>query len=107
MRGELTDNPLSLSNSEGQKRKLERGGKGLDFERRGRRRMEREEARDVTAPSPAKRGTAEMFHEVKHLNSRTICGICDKNRSLKKVSKDFSCVCQIGFVWSRLQIGAC
>ena len=26
--------------------------------------MEREEARDVTAPSPAKRGTADMFHEV-------------------------------------------
>ena len=26
--------------------------------------MEREEARDVTAASPAKRGTADMFHEV-------------------------------------------
>ena len=33
--------------------------------RRGKNRMEREEARDVTAPSPAKRGTADMFHEVK------------------------------------------
>ena len=33
--------------------------------RRAKNRMEREEARDVTAPSPAKRGTADMFHEVK------------------------------------------
>ena len=31
---------------------------------RARAKMEREEARDVTAPSPAKRGTADMFHEV-------------------------------------------
>ena len=38
--------------------------------------MEREEARDVTAPSPAKRGTADMFHEVnkKYLRCRTKIG---------------------------------
>ena len=29
--------------------------------------MEREEARDVTAPSPAKRGNADMFHEVREV----------------------------------------
>ena len=31
--------------------------------------MEREEARDVTAPSPAKRGNADMFHEVRERSS--------------------------------------
>ena len=38
--------------------------------------MEREEARDVTAASPAKRGTADMFHEVnkKYLRCRTKIG---------------------------------
>jgi len=36
--------------------------------------MEREEARDVTAPSPARRGTADMFHEGARLEAKDHMG---------------------------------
>ena len=51
--------------------------------------MEREEARDVTAPSPARRGTADMFHEVKSQFLDNLCGICDLMCSLIKRLKYF------------------
>ena len=35
--------------------------------------METEEGRDVTAPSPAKRETADMFHEVKSQTQYILC----------------------------------
>lgn len=74
--------------------------------RTARKKMEREEARDVTAPSPARRGTADMFHEVKYqfldcLASVTYRVHCKKAQIFLDV-----CVCQIGIVGGRPQIGA-